>query len=226
MFVEINDSAQVKGGNDLFVKNLMKPKEKTIYVKKGDPVADALEILQKYGIDGMPVLDGDQFGGMLTLNAIYKAFFESGRRQDEFMKDAKVEDVAFGENLLIDETEVFENTLLLVKDSPLVAVANQNKQVIGVVTRSDILEQFQSAFGMKKAGVRISFTASEAEGRLARLAEITKQFQENIISLATFDETDRLVRRIVMKVEKKQSINRFIKRLEKAGFRILDIKEQ
>jgi hypothetical protein len=65
----------------------------------------------------------------------------------------------------------------------------------------------------------------ETEGRIVRLSEIAHQFHEYIISLVTFDETDKLVRRIVMKIEKKDNIDRFAKKLEEYGFRILSIQE-
>jgi hypothetical protein len=69
------------------------------------------------------------------------------------------------------------------------------------------------------------FFPSLEEGRIARLSEIAHQFHEHIISLVTFDETDKLVRRIVMKIEKKDNIDRFTKKLEEHGFRILSIQE-
>ena len=80
-------------------------------------------------------------------------------------------------------------------------------------------------FGVNRPGVRIAFTSVETEGRIARLSEIAHQFHEHIISLVTFDETDKLVRRIVMKVEKKNNIDKFTKKLEEHGFRILSIQE-
>jgi predicted transcriptional regulator len=113
----------------------------------------------------------------------------------------------------------------MLKDMPILAVVDNGMNYLGVVTRSDVLEQFQSAFGMHRPGVRIAFTSVETEGCIARLAEIAKHYHEKIISLATFDETDKLVRRIVMKVEKKNNIDKFVKKLESAGFRVLNIYE-
>jgi hypothetical protein len=144
---------------------------------------------------------------------------------DDFLHYMKAGDIAYWKEDSIHEDAVFENTLLLVKDRPLIAVTDHGGDLLGIITRSDILSQFQSAFGMKVKGVRISFTSVETEGRIARLSEITRQFHENIISLATFDETDKLVRRIVMKVEKKQNMDKFLKKLEQSGFRILSIHE-
>lgn len=104
-------------------------------------------------------------------------------------------------------------------------MVDKNRKFLGVVTRSDILGTFGSAFGVNRPGVRIAFTSVETEGRIARLSEIAHHFHEHIISLVTFDETDKLVRRIVMKVEKSNNIDKFTKKLEEQGFRILSIQE-
>ncbi|MCF6408259.1 CBS domain-containing protein [Pseudalkalibacillus salsuginis] len=210
----------------MFVKSIMIPKIKTYVVQSTDNLKDVLHKLDQYQIDGMPVVTGNnKYAGIITLNRIYKAFFESGTEKKEFLSSTVAGDIADYKDDFINEEEIFEKILLSVQDRPLIAVVDESGDLKGVITRYDTLEQFQSAFGMKRKGVRISFSSSEAEGRIARLAEIAKQFHENIISLATFDETDKFIRRIVMKVEKQQNIDKFIRKLEASGFRVLDIKE-
>lgn len=63
------------------------------------------------------------------------------------------------------------------------------------------------------------------EGRIARLANIIQQYHESVISLVTFDETDKLVRRIILKIEKRDNVDKFINTLEDSGFRVLNITE-
>ena len=75
-------------------------------------------------------------------------------------------------------------------------------------------------------GVRIALTTVETKGRIARLTEIARQYQQQIISLVTFDETDKLLRRIVIKVAKAPNIDKFINKLEESGFRVLHIDEK
>lgn len=189
------------------------------------PLKDVISKLNQHDIQGMPVVVEGIFKGMVSKELIYKSFFESSLTKETFLEQHKVGDVMAHEDLYITESDVFEQTLTTFKGFPIVAVIGPNSKFLGIVTRYDILEQFESAFGMKKKGVRIAFTSEESEGRIARLAEIVKQYHENIISLATFDETAKLARRIVLKIEKKDNIDKFAKKLERSGFRILDIKE-
>lgn len=196
-----------------------------IFIEADEPVNAALKKLLQHDIDGMPILEGDAYLGLVTLNAIYEAAFNTELDKETFLTSIKVRDIAINQAETTDEDETFEDALVKVKNIPLLAVVNDNNICRGIVTRYDILQQFQSAFGMNKKGVRISFKSVESRGRIARLSEITKQFSQNIISLATFDETDKLVRRIVMKIDQPANIDKFIKRLEKNGFVVLSIKE-
>lgn len=209
----------------MFVKNMMIPKYECITVQENVTLKEALEILEAREIDGLPVLQEESYLGVVTRYSIYENYFQSNRPKDEYLSQTLVQDIAtHRENYLVG-TELFEKTMLDLKDFPLLAVVGENRSFLGIVTRSDVLGAFESAFGVHRPGIRIAFTSVETEGRIARLSEIAHQFHEHIISLVTFDETDKLVRRIVMKIEKKDNVDKFIKKLEEYGFRILSVQE-
>jgi signal-transduction protein with cAMP-binding, CBS, and nucleotidyltransferase domain len=209
----------------MFVKSIMIPKYKCITAQADETLGSVLEKLDQNEIDGVPVLDGDKYTGVVTRNGIYQDFFNKAAAKEDFLKNTLAKEVVTLEDHFLRGSEMFETTLVKLKDIPLLAVIDEYGKFQGAVTRSDALDQFQSAFGVHREGVRIAFTSVETEGRIARLADIAHQFHEHIISLVTFDETDKLVRRIVMKIEKKDNIDKFVKKLEESGFRILDIHE-
>lgn len=209
----------------MFVKSIMIPKYKCVTAKIDETLGSVLEKLDQNEIDGVPVLDGDKYTGVVTRNGIYHDFFIKGTAKEDFLKNTFAKEVVTLEDHFLHGSEMFETTLVKLKDIPLLAVVDEYGKFQGAVTRSDVLDQFQSAFGVHREGVRIAFTSVETEGRIARLADIAHQFHEHIISLVTFDETDKLVRRIVMKIEKKDNIDKFVKKLEESGFRVLDIHE-
>lgn len=209
----------------MFVKSAMVPKAKCYTVQANEPIKNVINLLEEHGIDGIPVLNDSEYGGVVTRYHVYKAFFESNKTKDEFFTTVTAQDVATHQETYLKGDEIFETTLYELNDFPLLSVVDENNEFRGIVTRYDVFNQFQSAFGMHKKGVRIAFTSVETEGRISRLADIIQQFHESVISLVTFDETDKLVRRIVLKIEKKDNVDKFLKKLEKSGFRILDIKE-
>jgi CBS domain-containing protein len=209
----------------LFVKNIMIPKHECFTAQENTTLKEALDSLEKNQIDGLPILNGEKYSGVVTRYNIYESYFQSDKQKDVYLTSTFVKDIATHQDKFLEGGELFERTLLDLKDFPLLAVVDANRNFLGVITRSDVISSFESAFGVNRPGVRIAFTSVETEGRIARLSEIAHQFHEHIISLVTFDETDKLVRRIVMKIEKKNNIDRFTKKLEEHGFRILSIQE-
>ncbi|MGG3562631.1 CBS domain-containing protein [Neobacillus rhizosphaerae] len=209
----------------MFVKNIMIPKHECFTVQEDVTLKDALDMLEKHQIDGLPVLRGEVYLGVVTRYNIYESYFLSNKDKEEYLNSTFVKDALSYQGKFLQGGEIFEKTLIDLKDFPLMAVVDINNNFLGVVTRSDVISSFESAFGVNRPGVRIAFTSVETEGRIARLSEIAHHFHEHIISLVTFDETDKLVRRIVMKIEKKDNIDKFSKKLEEHGFRILSIQE-
>ncbi|UOR12437.1 CBS domain-containing protein [Halobacillus amylolyticus] len=209
----------------MFVKSIMKPVHKSFTAKKDEGLGEVLDRLNTKNLHAMPVLDGQKFIGMISKEIIYHAFFESDQEKNLFLNENTAGDVALYRDLSIHDEEVFEHTLPSFKGFPVLAVVDEAQHFKGLITRYDVIEQFESAFGVKKKGIRIAFTSEESEGRIERLGDIIKSYHENVISLATFDETDKLARRIVLKIEKKDNIDQFTKKLEKMGFRILSVKE-
>ncbi len=207
----------------MFVKSIMIPKYKCITVQEDESLEIVLLKLEEHGIDAVPVLAEDLYKGIVTRDEVYRRFFVSEMEKDKFLKELTAGDILFNQEKFLEGQEIFESTLLELRNVPLMAVVDDTKRFLGAVTRPDVLEQFESAFGVHRKGVRIAFTSVETEGRIARLSEIAHQFHEHIISLVTFDETDKLVRRIVMKIEDNENIERFISKLEQTGFRVLDM---
>ena len=208
----------------MFVKSAMVKREKCHTVKLNDSVQVGFDLLEKYSIDALPVVEGTEYKGIFTWYYAYRAFFYSGKTKEEFNRTTKVSDVIVNEGVYLNINDVYEKALVELNDFPIIAVV-EDHQFLGIVTRFDIVNQLQSAFGMNKPGYRITFTSVESEGRIGRLGEIIEKYKESVISLVTFDETNKMVRRIVLKIKKKDNIDRFVKELEKSGFRVLDIAE-
>lgn len=209
----------------MFVKSIMIEKHDCHTAGPDESLEEVLNKFELHGIEGMPVLEGDRYIGIVTKNRIYETHFTNGGDKDTYIRATKARDILTHQDDVLHGEEIFEKLLLKLKDFPLLAVLGQKGEFLGIVTRFDVLEQFQSAFGMQKKGIRIAFTSVETEGRLAKLSEIAHQYHEHVISFVTFDETDELVRRMVMKIEPTSNLDKFTKKMEAAGFRILSITE-
>ncbi|WP_226579421.1 HPP family protein [Halobacillus litoralis] len=211
----------------MFVKGIMKPAHKSFTVKISTSLEEVLGILDENDIEAVPVLEGNVFKGMVSKEIIFRSFYNKADEitKSSFLKEATAGEIVEHENFYIHDEEVFERTLPMFKGFSVLAVVDKRLVFQGLVTRFDVIEQFESAFGVRKQGIRIAFTSEESAGRIERLGDIIKSYHGNVISLATFDETDKLARRIVMKIEEKDNIESLTKKLEKNGFRILSVKK-
>ncbi|WP_017380378.1 CBS domain-containing protein [Paenisporosarcina sp. TG-14] len=208
----------------MFAKSVMISKEKCISIQSSESLQDALALLEKNQIDALPVLEDGLYKGILNRYLAYQAYYDSGLTKEDFLKKASIMDIVSRADIYLSIEDVFENSLIQLNDFPIIAVVEGN-QFLGLVTRYDTMNQFRSAFGMDKPGVRITFTSVEIEGRIARVGDIIQKFHESVISLVTFDESDKLLRRIVLKIEKRDNVQKFLKELDRSGFRVLHIKE-
>lgn len=208
----------------MFAKSVMIPKEKCITIQSSDSIQEALELLEKNQIDALPILENGQYKGILNRYIAYREFYYSGLNKEEFLRQTSLMEVVTRADIHLSMDDVFENSLVQLNDFPIIAVVDEGK-FSGLVTRYDIMHQFRSAFGMDSSGVRITFTSVETEGRIGRLADIIQKFHESVISLVTFDESDKLLRRIVLKIEKRDNIQKFLKELDRSGFRVLHMEE-
>ncbi|CQR46715.1 inosine 5'-monophosphate dehydrogenase [Paraliobacillus sp. PM-2] len=208
----------------MFVRSTMKSIYQCHVATPSQSLKKTLAKLNEKDIQAMPVVDeAGKFLGMISAQTIYKSTFLTGQQQEDFLSNTEVSEIMTHADLFILNNEVFEKTLTTFKDYPILAVVDDNKKFLGIVTRYDVLEQFESVFGMNKSGVRIAFTSEESSGRFAKLADILQHLHANIISITTFDETDKLARRIVLKVDEDVRTDKLKNKLEKAGFRVLDI---
>ncbi|GGI39878.1 HPP family protein [Mammaliicoccus stepanovicii] len=211
----------------MYLTNIMIPKEKCYIAHPKDSIHSALDKLEHHGIDGLPVVAEGKYLGMITRYSIFRHYFfkKENVSRDEFISNTIIEEILTLDLHSLNENKVVEESLLNLQDFPIVAVVNDDKDFLGVVTRYDLMDQFKSAFGMKQKGVRIAVTSVDAEGRIKRLSNIISKFKLNTISFVTFDETDKMYRRMIIKVENSNNIDKFVKHLSKNGFKVLDVSE-
>ncbi|UXV30862.1 CBS domain-containing protein [Mammaliicoccus sciuri] len=212
----------------MYLSNIMIPKEKCYIANPKDTIHSALDKLEHHGIDGLPVVSDGKYVGMITRYSIFRHYFfkKENVSRDEFIENTKIEEILTLDLHSLHANQVVEESLLNLQDFPILAVVNNEKDFLGILTRYDVMEQFKSAFGMKQKGIRIAITSVEAEGRIKRLSSIIAKFKLNTISFVTFDETDKMYRRMIIKVEKTNNLEKFIKYLGKNGFKVLDVSEE
>jgi CBS domain-containing protein len=112
--------------------------KKVVNVTKDTPIYDALELLRKNDITGMPVIDDDMtLVGIITEKDVLKLFFTEDYSQnktvDFFMTRPAV---SFGE----DESLGSVCDFFMVKHFRRVPVVSSKGKLVGIISRPDIIE--------------------------------------------------------------------------------------
>jgi len=111
--------------------------KEVISVKKDDPIFEAVELLAKNEITGIPVVEEDMtLVGILTEKDVLKLFYAS-----ENVENKKVNDFMTQPAVHFNENESLPDVCDCLMNNPFRRVPVTSKgKVVGIVSRPDILE--------------------------------------------------------------------------------------
>src|SRR5690606_6072566 len=161
----------------MYVRNHMLPKDKLITVQLKENVKSALDKIIEGDFLSLPVLDGDEFKGIIMKEAIYRTYFEGNYDdREKFLLNTTVEEIYNDEYKSIKEYELIENASYLLKElrTPFLPVFDKRGNFVGILTHFTIFNAFAEIFGFDK-GTRIVVYMFDIPGQLAKLTEVLKK---------------------------------------------------
>ena len=208
----------------MYVRTHMLPKEKLTTVSLEENIGSALEKIIEGDFLSLPVLDGSEFKGFIMKEAIYRRYFDMGcMDKDEFLKETKVKELYNDNYKSIKEGEKIENASYLLKElrTPFLPVFNSYDKFVGILTHFSIFNAFSEIFGFDK-GTRIVVNLFDIPGQLAKLTEVIKKENANIINFAIMDAKILDVVRVILRVDS-ENVEELIKKIEDSGFKIGEV---
>ena len=208
----------------MYVKNHMLPKEKLTILDLNENVSSALKKIEEGDFLSLPVFEGEDFRGMLMKEAVYRYYFESESQDKEaFLTDIKVKDIYNDKFKSIMEDELIENASYLLKEwnTPFLPVFNFKDNFVGILTHHSIFNAFAEVFGFEK-GTKIVVNMFDTPGQLARLTEVIRKEDVNIMNFTVMDAKVLGVYRVILRVDTSNP-NSLIDKISRAGFKIGDI---
>jgi acetoin utilization protein AcuB len=179
---------------------------------------DALQLLREKKIRRLPVVDkqGNLVGIVVEKDLLYASpspatslsVFEVHYLLSKLQVNCPLEEAA---RIMIDHK---------IGSLPIV----REKQVVGIITETDIFRMMAEALGGREKGVRVAMRIPEVKGQLAKVAGQVAELGGNIVATATFIASDAQHREITMKIQgvKKDDL---IPALEKSGAQIMDVRD-
>ncbi len=202
-----------------------------VIVHPDTPFEDALQILREKKIRRLPVVDkqGNLVGIVVEKDLLYAspspATSLSVFEVHYLLSKLQIKDVMTKRVIAVGEDCPLEEAARIMIDHKIGSLpVVRSKQVVGIITETDVFRVMVEALGGRAKGVRIVLRVPNQKGVLANLAGKTAELGGNIVSLAVFLSGDAQHREITLKV---QDVEReaLVKALEKTGAQIIDVRE-
>jgi len=202
-----------------------------VIVHPDTPFEDALQILREKKIRRLPVVDkqGNLVGIVVEKDLLYAspspATSLSVFEVHYLLSKLQIKDVMTKRVIAVGEDCPLEEAARIMIDHKIGSLpVVRAKQVVGIITETDVFRVMVEALGGRAKGVRIVLRVANQKGVLANLAGKTAELGGNIVSLAVFLSGDAQHREITLKV---QDVEReaLVKALEKTGGQIIDVRE-
>jgi acetoin utilization protein AcuB len=198
-----------------------------VFVDENDSMKKAMDILKEREIRHLPVLKGgDKLVGILTERDIKQASPSPATaleiREIYYLLDkVKVKQIMTRRVFTISSDASIEEAALIMREKKIgcLPVVDAGK-LVGILTETDILDAFLDAMGVNGPGYRVELVLPNRPGMLFEVAKLLKDFDANIVSVATASHDDPGMRILILRIETKNY--KVLKAaIKKSGYEIL-----
>jgi len=190
----------------MLVKNWMC--QPAITIDADDVVSDATWLLKKQEIHMLPVMQKGQLVGIVTDQDIKRAsssdVVSENRTQDSDLLDGiTIKEIMTPDPVTVRYDYTLEETVekFLVHNISGLPVVNQQRKVIGVITKSDFFQLILVLTGFGKKGLQLGIELEDRAGCLKEITDIIREYGGRIASIfSTHERADRGNRRLYIRI--------------------------
>jgi len=185
-------------------------KRNPVFVDEGDSMKKAMDLLKEHEIRHLPVLkDGEKLVGILSERDIKQASPSPATaleiREIYYLLDkVKVKQIMTRRPYTISSTAPIEEAALIIREKKIGCLpVVDNGRLVGILTETDIVDSFIEAMGVSGPGYRVELALPNKPGVLFDVLKLMKDFDANIVSVATAAHDDPARKILVLRVETK-----------------------
>lgn len=203
----------------MLVKNLMT--QPVISVTEDTTVGEALDLLKKKDVRHLPVVDADHFLLGITSEIDLLRVFPKNKCLSTFesnlLSRTPVGNVMVSSPIVVDAGDMVENAALIMRSNKIGCLpVLEDRKLVGLLSRTDIVDAFISSLGFGISGTRITVAYRRKWGFLANLIAFVDKYGIVIDNIVTFESE------VVLKVRDLNPEN-FVRDLKKAGYKVTDM---
>ena len=209
----------------MIVANRMK--SAPVWIDEEESMKKAMDLLKEHEIRHLPVLkDGQRLVGILSERDIKQASPSSATaleiREIFYLLDKiKVKQIMTRRPYTVSSTTPIEEAALVIREKKIGCLpVVDNGKLAGIITETDILDALIEGMGVNGPGYRMELMLPNLPGKLLELLKLLKDFDANVVSLATAPREQRDMIVNILRIEAKNY--KVLKAaIKKAGFQML-----
>ena len=162
-----------------------------------DSISRALQLIQEYRLTHLPVVSGNKYLGMIGEDDLFDAGQENssiGILQDNFITMAVREEEHFLTSL--NCCNLFETNI--------VPVINQQNELMGIITATDLLKALGSYSGSNEMGGIIVIEMDRSRFAISEISRIVESNDATILHLNTTFQSENSLLTVTLHLNKKE----------------------
>ncbi|MEG0373279.1 MAG: CBS and ACT domain-containing protein [Enterococcus sp.] len=163
--------------------------DELVTVSPKTKIFDAVDLMKKYDIHRLPVLEHEQLVGLITEGTIQealpsKATSLSVHEVNYLLNKTVVADVMITDVKTISPDAQLEDGIFLMRQNKInVLPVLEGEKLVGIITNNDIFDAFLKLTGYHEGGTRVQLKI--IEDKKGVLARVTKLLADNELSILT-----------------------------------------
>ena len=166
--------------------------KKVVTIDVNDSMQDAIKRMKQNDIRMLPVVKKEKLVGVVTDRDLKRASASNATTLDVhellyLVSKIKVQDVMTKNAITVPQNYTIEETaeVLLKHKISGVPVVDQNGQLVGTITQTDLFRVLISLTGVGKGGIQFAFQLEDRPGSIKEVADIIRLYGGRMVSILT-----------------------------------------
>ena len=205
------------------VKAIMMPFKDLACISVDNTVGEALKIIDEQRLLSLPVVNGQEFIGVLSKQYMFEEYFRNYEGTREEFCSKKVRDLMRSKIDTIHENTRIEEAAAQFIDSKarFIPITSEGNLLLGIVTQQAVFKEYQKIFGNKHNSMAIY--TYDIRGVIGKICELIAKEGGNICNVMVIPTEVMDLAEIFLRVEA-PDFDRVVRSLERKGYDVRDVK--
>jgi acetoin utilization protein AcuB len=169
---------------------------------------EAMRLLKKYGIRMLPVMKKNKLVGIVTDRDLKRASASDASTLDVhellyLLSKIKVKDLMTKDPITVPPDYTAEETASVLLDSKIsgAPVVDDNGQIVGTITQTDLFRVLISLTGIGDVGIQFGIQVEDKPGSIKEVADIIRKHGGRMVSILTsYDDVPKGYRKVYIRM--------------------------